>query len=215
MTPGRPAAVPAASRATPAILALYVKVGACLLAIGADVRRIVVAGELRDGRVLVDQLLGADQLVTVATVLEVVALVVAAVLVLRWALAVRAAARALAGVSPWSADARVRRVMRAWFVALGFAVAAVVASRLLHGVAEDVEARQTIDVLRALATALSGVAAGLTIAVVSVVTARQQERAAEIGLPGTEFADADTGRVSEGGLRVVSEEQARTGSDRR
>ena len=72
------------SQSTPAILALYVKIGTCVLAIGADARRIVVAERLQDGRLLVDALLAADRLVLLASLLELAAFAAAAVLFLRW-----------------------------------------------------------------------------------------------------------------------------------
>ena len=194
-------------RSTPALLALYVKVGACGLAVGADVRRIAVAGQLRDGRALVDGLLAADQLVRLATLAEVAALVVAVVLVLRWLVVVRANRAALAGGEPEAPDLRLRRLLRAWWVGLVVATLAVVASRVLLREATTVADRQRIDLLRAGATALSGVAAALTIAVVSTVTSRQERRAAERRVPEARRGPARA--AFEGGLQVVSEEQAR------
>lgn len=234
-----PAYASPAPRSTVAILALYVKIGACLLAVGADVRRIVVAGELRDGRVLIDALLGADQLVTLATLLELAALVVAAALFLRWQVAAHRNLSSLGpeeprvgvrtGVAAWfvpgvnlvlpyrvvadlwraggSGD-RVPWLLRAWWTAWLVALVAVVASRLALGDAADVAARQRIDALRAAATALSGVAAAFAIAVLVAVTSRQDARGAAVsGPPPTGAPDAGAA-VSEGGLRVVSEQQA-------
>ncbi len=108
-----PAYVSPAPRSTAAILALYVKVGTCLVAIGADVRRIIVAGRLGDGRAQVDALLGADQLVTIATLLELVALVVAAVLILRWQVT---AHRNLPALGQDVSAAGVRSGIAAWLV---------------------------------------------------------------------------------------------------
>ncbi len=71
-------------RGTAAILALYVAGGASLLAVGADVRRVVVAGRLEEGKAFVDSLLAADQLVTLTALLQLAAFVVAAALFLRW-----------------------------------------------------------------------------------------------------------------------------------
>ena len=100
-------------RGTAAILALYVKVGACALAVGADVRRIVVAGALRDERASVDSLLAADQLVTVAAALELAALVAAAVLFLRWQVV---AHRNLAALGRTDPTVGVGAGVAAWFV---------------------------------------------------------------------------------------------------
>ena len=229
------------SRSTAAILALYVKVGACVLAIGADVRRIVIAGDLEEGRVLVDALLGADQLVTVAALVELLALAVAAALFLRWQVAAHRNLPALGDAEPrigvaagvvswfvpgvnlvrplqlvgdlWRAGQRgaaVPALLRVWWVAWLLAVVAVVAAWTLLGDAADVADRRRIDALRAAATALSAVAAGLAIAVVSGVTARQESRAVEVGAPRAEddAPHADE-TVSADGLRVVSEERAR------
>lgn len=237
---------PPGSRGNAAILALYVKVGACLLAIGADVRRIVVARDLEDGRVLVDALLGADQLVTIASLLELLAFVVAVVLFLRWQVLARGNLPALgepeprvgvrAGVVAWFVPglnlvrplrvvedlwrageraARVPALLRVWWVAWLVALVAVVAAWTLLGDAADVAERQRIDLLRAAATTLSGVAAALAIAVVATTTGRQQARALAVDAPRTpRDDDAEAERVSPGGLRVVSEEQARgSGTD--
>ncbi|MDQ3632714.1 MAG: DUF4328 domain-containing protein, partial [Actinomycetota bacterium] len=94
-------------------MALYVKVGACALAIGADARRIVVAGRLEDGRALVDALLSADQLVALATLLEFVAFLVAAVLFLRWQVVAHRNLPALGDADP---RAGVAAGVAAWFV---------------------------------------------------------------------------------------------------
>jgi hypothetical protein len=236
-----PAYTSPGSRSTAAILALYVKVGACFLAIGADARRIVVAGELEDGRVLVDALLGADQLVTFAALLELLALVVAAVLVLRWQVTAHRNLPALGDAEPrfgvgsgvaswfvpgvnlvrplqvvgdlWRAGERgaaVPALLRAWWAAWVVALLAVVAAWTLLGEAEDVADRQRIDALRAGATALSALAAGLAIAVVARTTSRQERRAVAVGapraVPATEPRRDDR---TEGGLRVVSEDEAR------
>jgi hypothetical protein len=196
--------VPPGSRSTAAILALYVKVGACLLAIGALVGRILVARGLEDGTLLVDDLLDADRLVVLGTTLEALALVVALAFFLRWFVTIRGNREALGGPEERPA------LWGPWLVALGLAVVAVVLSWTALGEAEDVGDRQRIDAFRAGATALSAVATGLTIAVVSSLTRRQQERAAELGLPRVpERPDPPAESVSAGGLRVVSEEQAR------
>lgn len=229
------------SRSTAAILALYVKVGTCLLAVGADVRRIVVAGDLEAGRALVDELLAADQLVTLAALLELAALAVAGVFFLRWQVAAHRNLTVLgepeprtgvrAGVASWfvpglnlfrplqvvgdlwrAGDRRAAlpALLKVWWVAWIAAVFAVLAAWLLLGDAADVAERQRIDALRAGATALSAIAAGLAIAVVERTTRRQEERAAEVGAPRAPAAGPEGGaEVTEGGLRVVSEEQAR------
>ena len=212
---------PPGSRATAAILALYVKVGACLLAIGADVGRIVTAGGLQDGRLLIDDLLAADRLVALAALAELVALVVAVALVARWWLVVRADRAALekaqgaegGGRLPGAGEPRalLGRSLRApWLGSLAVAAGAVVASWTALGEAQDVADRQRIDALRAAATALSALAAGLTIVVVASVTRRLGEQAQALGLrPTEEVPEAAAEAVSEGGLRVVSEERAR------
>lgn len=229
------------SRGTAVILALYVKVGTCLLAVGADVRRIVVAGDLDDGRVLVDALLGADQLVNVAALLELLALVVAAVLFLRWQVVAHRNLPALgdreprtgvaAGVASWFVPganlfrplqvvgdlwrageraAAPPALLRVWWVAWLVALVAVVAAWTLLGGAADVAERQRIDALRAGASLLSALAAGLAIAVVARTTGRQERRALETRAPRAPMAAArDADAVFEGGLRVVSEEEAR------
>lgn len=229
------------SRSTAAILALYVKIGVCLLAIGADVRRIVIAGDLAQGRVLIDALLGADQLVKLAALLELLALVVAGVLFLRWQVAAHRNLPALgdpvprvgvaAGVASWfvpvvnlirplqvvtdlwragDRGAPTPVLLRVWWIAWLLAAVAVVAAWTLLGDAADVGDRQRIDALRASATALSAVAAGLAIAVVATATNRQESRADEVGAERSvrDLSGGD-GSVSAGGLRVVSEERAR------
>ncbi len=229
------------SRSTAAILALYVKVGACLLAVGADVGRIVVAGDLAEGKVFVDALLGADQLVTLTALLELVAFVVAAALFLRWQVAAHRNLPALgeseprvgvtAGVAAWfvpvvnlvrplqivgdlwragDRGASPPRLLRVWWAAWLVALFAVVAVWTLFGEAADIDERQQIDALRAAATALSAVAAGLAIAVVSCTTSRQEARALDSDAPRAETPEVHGEEgVSEGGLRVISEEQAR------
>lgn len=237
-----PTYTPPGSRATAAILALYVKVGACSLAIGADVRRILVAEELEDGTALVDALLGADQLVLFAALVELLALVVAAVLFLRWQVVAHRNLAALgdreprvgvaAGVAAWfvpgvnlfrppqvvgdlwragERSAKTPALFRAWWIAWLVAVVAVVAAWALLGDAADVAERQRIDALRAAATALSAIAAGLAIAVVSRATRRQETRALAVAAPrAAPQADPPSEGSSEGGLRVVSEEHARS-----
>jgi len=231
---------PPGPRSSAAIVALYVKVGACLLAVGADVRRILVAGDLRDGRVLVDALLGADQLVTMAALLELLAFLVAAALFLRWQVTAHRNLPALgdpapragvaAGLAAWfvpvvnlwrplqvvgdlwragDRGAALPALLRLWWVAWLVALAAVVAAWTLLGDAADVGERQQIDALRAGATLLSALAAALAIAVVSRTTNRQEARALELDAPRAQAATAPPEEVSAGGLRVVSEEQAR------
>lgn len=228
------------SRAAAAILALYVGAGACLLAIGGDVRRIVIAQDLEDGRALVDALLAADQLVSVATLLALVTFVAAAVFFLRWQVAAQRNLPALgeprprasvgAGVAAWfvpgvnlfrplqlvgdlwragERGAALPLLLRIWWIAWLTALAAVAAAWLLLGDASDVAERQRIDGLRAVATALAALAAGLTIVVVTRTTNRQETRAIETGAPRPVAAPPPAADVSEGGLRVVSEEQAR------
>ncbi len=198
-----PTYAPLGSRSSAAILALYVAVGAFLLAVGADVRRIVVAQRLEDGRVLVDALLGADQLVTLASRLEVIAFLAAAALFLRWQAATRRNRRALGGT-----PSRVA----VWFVAVVNLVAflAVLATSMLFGDAADVAELQRVDGLRAAAGALAALAASLAIAVVSRTTNQQEARAVAIGASrAAPPPDAREQSVPEGGLRVVTEEQAR------
>lgn len=223
------------------ILALYVKVGTCLVAIGADVGRIIVADRLQDGRVLVDALLGADRLVTLASLLELVAFAAAAVLFLRWQVAAHRNLPALGAAEPrfragagvaawfvpmvnlfrplqvvgdlWRAGQRgvaVPVLFRVWWAGWLVALVAVVAAWTLLGNAADVAERQRIDALRAGATALSAVAAGLALAVVSRTTSRQEARALAVDAPRTaSVAPGAEEDMTEGGLRVVSEERAR------
>jgi len=198
-----PTYTPLGSRSSAAIVALYVAVGASLLAVGADVRRIVVAQRLEDGRVLVDALLGADQLVTLASRLEIIAFVVAAALFLRWQAGTRRNRCALGETSSGIA---------VWFVAVVNLVAflAIVAASLFLGDAADVAELQRIDGLRAAAAALAALAASLAITVVSRTTSRQEARAVAIGSPrAAPRTEARDQGVPEGGLRVVTEEQAR------
>jgi len=236
-----PTYAPLGSRSTAAILALYVKVGACLLAVGADARRIVVAQRLEDGRVLVDVLLGADQLVMLASLLELVTFVVAAALFLRWQVTAHRNLPALGEAAPrvgviagvaawfvpvvnlvrplrvvqdlWRAGARgasAPALLRLWWIAWLAALIGVLAAWVLLGDAADVAERQRIDGLRAAATALSAIAASLALAVVFRTTRRQEARAAAIGAPRAATpVNTRDGSVSEGGLRVISEDQAR------
>ena len=235
-----PTYTPPGSRSTAAILALYVKVGACLLALGADARRILVAGELGQGRTQVDDLLAADQLVTFASLLELLALMVAAVLFLRWQAVAHRNLPALGDREPrdtvaaglaswfvpglnlvrpvrvvadlWRAGERTLAtptLLRVWWALWLGALVAVVAAWTLLGDAADAAERQRIDALRAGATALSGVAAALAIAVVARTTARQEQRALAVGAPREAPAVRAREDPDEGGLRVVSEEQAK------
>jgi len=236
-----PTYTPLGSRSTTAILALYVTIGACLLAVGADARRIVVAQRLEDGRVLVDALLVADQLVTLANRLEVIAFVVAAALFLRWQVAAHRNLPVLgeptppagvgAGVASWFVPVvnlvRPLRVvedlwragkrgeaaptlLRVWWIAWVVALVAVLAAWMLLGEAVDVAELQRIDGLRAVVGVLSAFAASLAIAVVSQTTTRQEARAVAIGAPrAVPSVEARDESASEGGLRVLSEEQAR------
>lgn len=235
-----PTYTPPGSRSTAAILALYVKVGTCVLALGADARRILVAGDLEEGRTQVAELLATDQLVTFASLLELLALVVAAVFFLRWQAVVHRNLPALGDREPrvgvgaglaswfvpgvnlvrpagvvadlWRAGERelpAPALLRAWWAAWVLAVVAVVAAWTLLGDAADVAERQRIDALRAAATALSGLAAALAIAVVSRTTARQEARAAAVGAPREAAGPRAAPEPDEGGLRVVSEEQAK------
>lgn len=191
------------SRSTAAILALYVKVGACFLAIGADVGRIFTARGLQDGDLLVDDLLGADRLVTLATITEGLALVVALALVGRWWLVVRGN-RPVLGALPRLP------VVTAALVAVTVALVAVTLSWTVLGSAEDVGDRERIDALRALATALSAAATGLVIAAVAQVTRAQEQRALAVDAPRTpaRIRRAEE-EPEEGGLQVVSEADAR------
>lgn len=101
------------SRSTAAILALYVKVGTCLLAVGADVRRILVVGDLEQGSATVDALLGADQLVNLGALLELLAFLVAGALFLRWQVGAHRNLAALGDPTPRSG---VAAGVAAWFV---------------------------------------------------------------------------------------------------
>jgi hypothetical protein len=192
------------SRGTAAILALYVKVGACLVAIGADVGRIVTARGLEGGRLQVDDLLAADRLVALGALLELGALGVAVALWARWYAVVRRNRALLGGREPLG------RLRPLWLAVLGLAVVAVVVSWTALGDAQDAGDRQRIDALRAAATALSAAAAALTIAVVASVTRHQEEQADADGLSrAPETAAPPAEGHSDGGLRVVSEERAR------
>lgn len=228
---------PPGSRSAAAIVALYVKVGACLLAIGADVGRIIVTGRLADGRALPDKLAKADQLVAFGAIVELVAFLVAAALFLRWQACAHRNLEALGAgpqkvgagiiawlipvmnlvapwrivVSLWRAGEPGRstpRLFVAWWVGWVVAVVAVVAAWTLLGEAADVAERQRIDTLRAVATGLSALAAGLAIAVVSRTTARQEERAADTDAPRA-AARVDPSAEAPGGLRVLTEDEAR------
>lgn len=195
------------SRSTAAILALYVLVGACVLAIGADVRRILVARDLRAGRAAVDALLSADQLVRLATVLLALAAVVAAVLVGRWLGVARRDAGVLGGLSSPGA-------VRAAAVLVGLAALAQLLAWTVLGPATDVADRERIDALRAGATLLAAVAAGAVILAVARETAGQDARAHAAGIPRTpERLPRDRTGAAGGGLPVVSEEQARRRDD--
>jgi len=197
-----PTYTPLGSRSSAAIVALYVAVGASVLAVGADVRRIVVAQRLEDGRVLVDALLGADQLVTLASGLEVLAFLVAAALFLRWQAATRRNCRL--GETPSR--------IAVWLVPVVNLVAflAIVAASLLLGDAADVAELQRMDGLRAAAGALAALAASLAIAVVSRTTNQQEARAVAIGAPrAAPPTETREQSAPEGGLRVLTEEQAR------
>lgn len=228
---------PPGTRSAAAIVALYVKVGACLLAIGADIGRIVVAGRLADGRALPDALSKADQLVVFGTIVEAVALLIAAALFLRWQVRAHRNLEALGGgpqrvgagvvawlvpvvnlVLPWRVvrslwqagepERRPPRVFAAWWVAWIVAVLAIVAAWTLLGEAADVAERQRIDTLRALATGLSALAAGLAIVVVSRTTTRQEQRAAATDAPRA-ARPQEPSDEEPGGLRVLTEDEAR------
>ncbi len=234
----QPTYTPLGSRSAATIVALYVKVGACLLAIGADLGRVIVAGRLEDGRALPDALARADQLVAFGAVVELVAFLVAAALFLRWQARAHRNLEAFgagrqrvgSGIAAWlvpvvnlvaprrivlslwragQPELRTPRVFAGWWIGWVVAVIAVVAAWTLLGEAADVAERQRIDALRAVATALSAVAAGLAIAVVAKTTARQEHRAAQTGAPRTAPRIAAEAAAETGGLRVVTEEEAR------
>lgn len=200
-------------------------------------RRIVVAGRLGQGRALPDELLAADQLVRFATIIEATAFVVAAVLLLRWQVVAHRNLAALGGkgsrpglgvgswfvpgvnlVEPFRLLARLWRagepgrplpwLLPLWWGAWLVALAAVVATWALFGEAADVAERERIDTLRAGATVFAALAAGLAIAVLTRISARQERRALELGSPRGAAGRLPAESVSEGGLRVVSEERA-------
>lgn len=234
---------PPGSRSTAAILALYVGIGVCVLMIGADARRIIVAGGLGDGRSLPDDLAAADQLVTLATLVGIVAFVVVAALFLRWQATALRNLAALGDSSSWGAEeglaawflpglnlVRPRAVMAAlwragepnrplplvltaWWVAWLVALLAMILAWVLFGQAADVAARERTDALRAGASALAAVAAGLAIAVVTRTTARQDERAHAVGAPRGVPRQVCDDTVSTGGLEVLTETEARARSD--
>ncbi len=196
-------------RATPAILALYVVVGACLLVIGADVGRISVARGLAgrpsppEAAAAVQRLVDADRLVQLATGAEVIAVVAAVVLVARWLRVVRGNRAPLGGRGP-------RAPLTPVFWALvAAAVVAVALSQTVLGAAETAADRQRIDALRAGATALAALAAGSAIALVAQVTRRQAAAAGALAarLPPPP-ARTPGPTHTEGGLRVVREEDA-------
>lgn len=194
------------SRTSSAILAGYVLLGSCLLAIGADVRRVLVARDLQAGRAAVDALLGADQLVRLATAVLAVAAVAAAVLTARWLAVMRGNAAVLGAGGPPPARGG---TLRATAAVVGLALLAQLLAWTGLGTAEDVADRQRIDLLRAGAAALSALAAAGVILTVSRVTAAQEFRALEVDPPrapagGLRARDAG----ADSGLPVVSEEQA-------
>lgn len=232
-----PTYTPPGSRSAAAIVALYVKIGACLLAIGADVGRIVVAGRLADGRALPDKLAKADQLVVFGAIVELIAFLVAAALFLRWQVRAHRNLEALGAgrqrtglgvvawfvpivnlLAPWrlvaslwragEANRSAPRLFLVWWAAWVLAVLAVLAAWTLLGGAADVAERQRIDTLRAVATGLSAIAAGLAIAVVAQTTARQDRRADETNAPR---APSPVGPSADepGGLRILTEDEAR------
>ncbi len=102
-----------------------------------------------------DDLLGADRLVTLAALLELVALLVALALVARWLVVVRGNRAVLDDPRPTPA------VQRALWPVLALAALAVGVTWLALGDAADVADRERIDALRAAATLLSAGAAGL------------------------------------------------------
>lgn len=195
--------VPPGPLSTPAILSGYVLVGCCLLGIGSLVRRISVAGKLEDGRALPDDLLGADQFVDVASIAVLLGVVVAAVLVGRWLRAVRANRAPLAdpGLRP---GAGAPWTVRAWWVVVPVAVVGFALTRLLLGEADTPADRQTLDLVEISGTLLVAAAAGLTIAVVSAVTARQQA-AARVGGVAVRAPVLRRPEARESGLQVVRE----------
>ena len=209
--PGGTTHVPPGPLATPAVIAGYLVVGACLLGVGALVRRVIVAGRLEDPTVLTDRvrreteigkLIDADGYVSNANWLLLALVVVTAALVVRWALAVRRN-RAVLG-DPGLTFARAPRLVRAWWVLWPLGLLGCSLSRQLLAEADTPSDRQRLDLLEIAATAGVVVAAGLTIAVVSVVTARQQA-AARAGGVAAQRPQRRPAAAQESGLRVVAE----------
>jgi hypothetical protein len=233
---------PPGPRSTAAILALYVGVGACALGIGADARRIVVAGRLGDGRSLPDDLAAADQLVALATLVGIVAFVVAATLFLRWQATGLGNLPVLGDPAPpgvgeglaawfvpgvnlvrprtvmgavWRAGDPERplpRMLGAWWTSWLVAVLAVILAWTVFGQAADVGARERIDALRAAATPRMAVAAGLAIVVVTGTTARQDDRARAVGARRAAPPEGDEDTPSAGRLQVLTEAESRARS---
>lgn len=129
-----------------AIVVLWLKIGACLFALVADVRRIVVSERLADGRALPDELAGADQFVNVATLAETLAMVAVVV-----------------AVGLWQRRTRTRIVL-AW-VLFGLSVVAIGVVRTFDAATPG--DRQTLDALHGGAVALSIAAAVLGLVAVS------------------------------------------------
>jgi hypothetical protein len=208
-----PAVRPLAPRAGPALVALYVLAGSALLGIGTDVRRIVVIGQYLDARTQLDDALQADQLVALASFVGLAAIVVAAVLAGRWLLALRAG-RSVLGDSLGGLG-----VVWAW---LGLSAAALVAVLITRAglSAQTPQEVRDADVLDVAGQVLVLLAAGTGIVAVNRVTARHDDAAAAAGVLAAPEARRPRGRrraepedpvaaEAGGGLRVVSEDEAR------
>lgn len=209
-----PAVRPLAPRAGPAIVALYVLAGSALLGIGTDVRRIVVIGQYLDGIAEFDRALQADDLVTFATLVGLVAAAVAAVLCARWLLGLRAGhavlGPALGGLGPvW-----------AWLGLVAAALLAGLVTRLGLS-AETLEEVRDADLLDVAGQVLVLLAALAGVVVVNRLTLRHDGAAAQAGVLADpparrrrgddDAGDGGAGGGDEdpGGLRVLTEDELR------
>jgi len=227
-----PAVRPLAPRAGPALVALYVLAGSALLGIGTDVRRIVVIGQYLEGGTELDRTLQADDLVALASFVGLAATVAALVLAGRWVAGLRAGRRVLGAALGGLGG------LWAWLGLAAGALVALVVTRTALSARTPQDVRDA-DVLDAGGQVLVLLAAAAGILVVNRLTRRHDQVAAEAGVlapaaprrrdrrerqerrdggagvPSGADADVPPSPTSaaggEGGLRVVTEEEARGG----
>ena len=197
-----------ARRADAAVIALWLALGGAVLGIGTDVRRIVLIGDFLRDPTLLGTASDADGPVAVATVVGLLTMVVALVLVGRWALLVRANARAIGAADGGGGVALRRGPARAALLAVALVVVAVLLVRF--GISADTpRGVRSADWLDVLVQALLALLAVAGLVVVPRVSSAQVLAARDRGVRPDVAPDDLPRPADEGGLRVRTEEEVR------